>query len=184
MLEKEIAKILETAKIIPKRQIDITGKGKAVLKLEQGKGVSKEKILEMYNRVLTQNLTQNKDKSLTQKRGKPLTQNSITKKTNKDKIEKLEKELKFALMRIEELEKRPSKDKDKKGTQAKERGQKILGFTLTQKKTTSNKKSYVKWYATRYINGKQIWVYLGDSYEGAEERIKAYAKRQAITLEG
>jgi hypothetical protein len=56
---------------------------------------------------------------------------------------------------------------------------KLLGFALVQKSTSSKGKRYQKWYAVKRMEGKQVWVYVGEKQEEAEAKIKAWLEKQA-----
>lgn len=57
-----------------------------------------------------------------------------------------------------------------------------LGFRIIDKDTVSGGKRYRKWYASRQWQGKRVWVYLGSSKEGAEEKIREYCVKHGISL--
>lgn len=55
---------------------------------------------------------------------------------------------------------------------------KLLDFALVQKKTSSAGRQYQKWYAVKRIEGKQVWVYVGENVNKAEAKIKAWIGKQ------
>jgi hypothetical protein len=57
-----------------------------------------------------------------------------------------------------------------------------LGFRISDKDTISGGKRYRKWYASRQWQGKRVWVYLGSSKDGAEEKIREYCAKHGISL--
>ena len=57
-----------------------------------------------------------------------------------------------------------------------------LGFRILDKDTISGGKRYRKWYATKQWQGKRVWVYLGSSKEGAEQKIRSYCAKHGISL--
>jgi len=60
--------------------------------------------------------------------------------------------------------------------------EKIYGFTIIQKKTTSGGKVYFKWYAHQRINAKQVWVYLGSEASDAGSKVKAWLEKNCPEL--
>lgn len=56
------------------------------------------------------------------------------------------------------------------------------GFRILDKETVVRGKHYTKWYATKQYQGKRLWVYIGASKDGAEQKIDAYLARKGILL--
>jgi hypothetical protein len=61
---------------------------------------------------------------------------------------------------------------------AKQEAKEVLGFRLVQKWVTSGGKRYLKWYGLKQSEGKQVWVYVGETQEDAEKKIRAWVERQ------
>jgi hypothetical protein len=59
---------------------------------------------------------------------------------------------------------------------------KILGWNISKQAKTSGGYRYEKWYATRTIEGKQRHIYLGDSAELAEQKVRSYSERNGIAI--
>lgn len=59
-------------------------------------------------------------------------------------------------------------------TQSENQENGLLGFRIYKRATITGSKKYLKWYAAKRIDGKQVWVYLGDDTLQAEEKIKAW----------
>jgi hypothetical protein len=53
----------------------------------------------------------------------------------------------------------------------------VMSFALCQKSTITKGKKYLKWYASKRIDGKQVWVYLGEDTSQAETKIKAWLEK-------
>lgn len=180
-LEEKKRVILEAAKTISKRQIDVSGKGKAVQKLEQGKEVTSEKLEQMY-KVVTE-ITQS-EKGLKQetKTKKQTLGNSFSLKQLEQRLAKLEDKLEQVvgslILRVEALENR----RKVMLVEPKEKPSKVLGFSICLKLVLANGKNYQKWHAVKYVAGRQVWIYLGNSPDNAEEKIKEYCQRKGISL--
>jgi hypothetical protein len=70
-------------------------------------------------------------------------------------------------------------DKQKAKEQGKDsQATKMLGFALVQKSTSSKGKRYQKWYAVKRVQGKQVWVYVGEDVSKAEEKIREWLEKK------
>lgn len=276
--EEEIAAIKEAAKIYPKSQIDIAGKGKAVKKLFDGEGVTELKIDEMFVRTqklyelthtssqkeitqavnqeanqekknVTQSCYTNKEKAESSiepsKKGKSQSIEEIKQAivTQSEQIKALQEGFSQVLSGLSKIAKQDTvtqtsevtqaneikklwecmnqmlsltKKEDERTTQIEEKLKSIsvtqpvtqaktkaitqkvtqktdktetsvLGFGLCQKSTITNGKKYIKWYASKRIDSKQVWVYLGENTQEAESKIKAWLEKHpevAVKLAG
>ena len=54
------------------------------------------------------------------------------------------------------------------------KGEKILGYTLTYKTVGAKGKTYVKRYATKTYQGKQVWIYIGNGDPESKIRAKMH----------
>ena len=115
-------------------------------------------------------------------------ENKLTEALNK--ITNLEKSLTVAFERIRKLESQ-IKNQDLAQEKLKEKAEKpycesVIGFRIAQKVTTNKHKGkihrYHKWYAVRYKDGKQQWVYLGDIENTKSEidktKIESYLQKK------
>jgi hypothetical protein len=55
----------------------------------------------------------------------------------------------------------------------------ISGFRIVQKWVSSKGKRYLKWYAVRQQEGKQVWIYVGEDAGKAEEKIREWMARHS-----
>lgn len=192
--EEKIQLILKAASKHSKRAIDISGKGKSVLKLEKGEMVSDQKVEEMFARANTLsnyldndtgqklvNKTQPRENEITQKKELVALQEEM--QALKEKVEENTQEIarlkeeNQALRNIlaNKLSKTVSTPEQKEAMKP----DKIMGFTFHFRKVGTQSSRYTKLYATKRINGKQVWVYIGDG--DPQAKIKEWlAKNESL----
>jgi hypothetical protein len=59
-------------------------------------------------------------------------------------------------------------------SKAREEERSVSGFRIVQKWVSSKGKRYLKWYAVRQREGKQVWIYVGEDVGKAEEKIREW----------
>lgn len=89
---------------------------------------------------------------------------NLGKKLDKNKI--LEMRIKALEVALSNLDKPLAKRKEK-----------VLGFSLVQKKIISGEKEYQKWYAYKQIEGKLRWIYIGNDKSKAKDKINQWLEK-------
>lgn len=203
--------ILDASGKFSKRQIDISGKGRGVIRLERGENVSSRMVEIMYQRVAElerQNYEDNK-KTTTTSVDKIKDKTKTKNKDNfEDKMRRLEQEnvvlqdmvrdlrqsLSIVQGRLLTLENKtttletighpvPIEGKLEEIEDRREKlPEKIYGFSIIQKKTSSSGRVYYKWYAHRRIENKQYWVYLGKEATNSEAKVRTWLEENFPTL--
>jgi len=158
------------------RSIDVTGKGTNIKRLDKA---SPQKIKDLYKRVLELE-RQTKDKSPGQLKDKNEEEIPQWVLSLQDKVGEVQNSLKTLIGKISDLESKieilsfsKTKSKDKKEKE-------VLGFRIVQKWVSSGGKKYLKYYGIQQKCGHQIWVYLGNTPENAEEKIKAWLVKHKV----
>lgn len=165
---------------LSKAKIDVSGKGSAVKRLEEGGKPKEEKIVEMYQAVCAR---QPESQSIT-KPITPITQEEGTMETLlreneelKARVANLEREVEALKKPItDSITKKPITESITKSITEKPKGCNILGFSLT-----FNAKD-AKWYGVKRIGNKQVSIYIG-KLEDAESKIRAYCEKKGIERE-
>jgi hypothetical protein len=206
-IEAKKKAILEACKTFSKTQLDPRGKGRYILSLERGEQTTEEKVNKIYETVLRlQNEAKGKGKVLDNvldKKGSAVRQRVRQKEAVlldnvldkiRERLQQLEKTaqeldtaINLILVKQKGLEDRLAsleacsvvqEVKQKTEEQGKKsQATKMLGFALVQKSTSSKGRRYQKWYAVKRIEGKQVWVYVGEDVSKAEEKIREWLKQ-------
>lgn len=171
--------IIEATRRHTKRQIDVSGKGRNIKAIERGNYVSPKKITQLLKRIEELDAGTALPATEKKKNGNA----DIT--ALADRIELLEVQLHtlteenkaYSKQILEQQQEILSASRIKRKPR---KHAKVLGWTITQKTIGAKGLRYQKYYGTRYINGKQKWVYIGDNPDRAEEKIRAWMQKNGM----
>lgn len=173
-LDEKKAYVLSALEKFSARTIDKTGKGANIKRIDK---LSERKIEELYQQVVKLE-RQKKTKSKKDKK-EEITPNWVL--SLQDKIWEIQHTLDLLVFKVSDLDTKiqaMSLGETKPEPKIKQDYKEVLGFRIVQKWVSSGGKRYLKWYGVQQKEGKQVWVYLGDNPDKAEEKIKESLKKQ------
>jgi len=186
--EEKIKYIFDAIKNgVSKRQIDFTGKGISIKRLEENKPVTDEKIDEMFKRAekLIKEKVENDKESTFESNVSQGELNYFQKLVINltPKIELLEKRVLdlendncFLHKQLLDVTLLGNEDYNRKNRLEIIKGCRV--FWLAKKTTKTGGRSYRKWYAKTKEDGKEKWIYVGNEIAKAEEKIDKWLKKR------
>ncbi len=166
------AYIINAVEKFSARSIDVSGKGANLKRLSH---VSESKTEELYKRVLELEKQGKTEKDKRQKKADAPQKSMPNFLSLQDKIQEIQTTIDVLVYKVAQLEAQlESLSCDRTKPQAKQAKQEVLGFRLVQKWVSSGGKRYLKWYGIQQREGSQVWVYVGDNAEKAEQKIKEW----------
>lgn len=171
-LDEKKAYVLSALEKFSARTIDKTGKGSNIKRIDK---VSERKIEELYQQVVE--LERQKKTKVKKDKSEEITPNWAL--SLQDKIGEIQQTLDLLVLKISELDtKIQAMSLGEVKPKIKQEYKEVLGFRIVQKWVSSGGKRYLKWYGVQQKEGKQVWVYLGDNPDKAEDKIKESLKKQ------
>lgn len=151
---------------VPKKKLDIKGKGYSARRLLRGGGNTEKKIDEMYENLL----------AFRNNGGRKT--NAPCKEGIEHRVKEQEQEIAALKKRVESLEKVIKQTQETEKNKKKKQTRKVLGIPITQKTDVVGGRKYVRWYGYTKLNGKRRWIYIGKDLCLAETKIKTWLEKE------
>lgn len=169
MTKEEKVSLIKQALLsgVPKRKIDIRGRGYSAIRLLSGLNNTDKKIDEMY-----ENLLKFRNKDVEQSKAPAPAKEELAQRVKEQELEitSLKSRLEFLEKAIQPIQIAG----DKKRTR------KVLGIPITQKTDIVGGRKYVRWYGYTKHNGKRRWIYIGKDLLLAEAKITAWLQKEGL----